>query len=167
MPTIFKDERGVFFETFNKKVLEEQLGESIDFVQDNHSISQKGVLRGLHLQKGKYAQAKLVRVVKGAVMDVVVDLREDSTTFGKHFKIKLSEHNNRSLYIPRGMAHGFLALKGKTVFVYKCDNYYHRESESGIIYNDVDLRIDWGYPLDQIILSSKDKHLPTFKDLYS
>jgi len=165
-PTVFEDERGVFFESYNKKNFEERIGKHIDFVQDNHSVSHKGVLRGLHYQKGTSAQAKLVRAVKGEVLDVVVDLRKDSDTFGKHFKTKLSEHNNRSLYIPKGMAHGFLALKNKTVFVYKCDNYYNRDSESGIIYNDLVLGVDWEYPAEKIMLSEKDQLLPTFKDSY-
>ena len=165
-PTIFEDKRGIFFESFNKKNFEQYIGKSIDFIQDNHSTSRKGVLRGLHYQKGGDAQAKLVRVVKGEVLDVVVDLRKESDTFGEHFKTKLTEHNYRSLFIPKGMAHGFLALKNKTIFVYKCDNYYERVSESGIIYNDVDLGVDWEYPLEKIILSEKDKRLPTFKDLY-
>jgi len=165
VPTIFKDERGEFFESFSKKIFEDYLGRSIDFVQDNHSTSRKGVLRGLHFQKGKDAQAKLVRVVKGEVLDVVVDLRKESDTFGKHFKTKLSEHNSRSLFIPKGMAHGFLALTEEVIFTYKCDAYYNEESEAGIKYNDPDLNIDWEIDKKLIILSSKDKQLPLWKDL--
>ncbi len=165
-PTIFQDERGIFFESFNKKSFEEDIGKPLDFVQDNHSVSHKGVLRGLHYQKGTSAQAKLVQVVKGEVLDVVVDLRKESDTFGEHFKIKLTENTYKLLFIPKGMSHGFLALKNNTVFAYKCDNYYEKSSESGIVYNDVDLGIDWEYPLEQIVLSEKDKRLPTFKDLY-
>ncbi len=164
-PTIFKDERGEFFESFSKKIFEDYLGRSIDFVQDNHSTSRKGILRGLHFQKGKDAQAKLVRVVKGEVLDVVVDLRKESDTFGKYFKTKLSEHNSRSLFIPKGMAHGFLALTEEVIFIYKCDAYYNEESEAGIKYNDPDLNIDWEIDEKLIILSSKDKQLPLWKDL--
>ncbi len=165
-PTIFEDERGKFFESFNKKSFEELIGMPIDFVQDNHSVSHKGVLRGLHYQKSTSAQAKLVRVVRGQVLDVVVDLRRDSDTFGKHFKTKLTEDNFKLLFIPKGMAHGFLTLTDNTIFVYKCDNYYEKASESGIIYDDADLGLDWEYPKEKIILSDKDKRLPTFKDLY-
>ena len=164
-PKIFEDKRGLFFESYNKSELENSLGYEIRFVQDNHSISAKGVLRGLHFQFGKHAQAKLVRVTAGEVLDVVVDLRKDSPTFGKHYKTRLSGENNKILFIPKGMAHGFLCLQNDTVFTYKCDNYYHPESEGGIMYNDPDLNIDWELPLDKIILSEKDLHLPAFKDL--
>ena len=146
-------------------MLEDSLGYEVKFVQDNHSMSAKGVLRGLHFQVGKHAQAKLVRVTAGEVLDVVVDLRKDSPTFGKHYKTTLSGLNNKMLFIPKGMAHGFLCLQDNTVFTYKCDNYYHPESEGGIMYNDPDLNIDWEMPLDKIILSEKDLHLPAFKDL--
>ena len=146
-------------------MLEDSLGYEVKFVQDNHSMSAKGVLRGLHFQVGKHAQAKLVRVTAGEVLDVVVDLRKDSPTFGKHYKAMLSGLNNKMLFIPKGMAHGFLCLQDNTVFTYKCDNYYHPESEGGIMYNDPDLNIDWEMPLDKIILSEKDLHLPAFKDL--
>jgi dTDP-4-dehydrorhamnose 3,5-epimerase len=156
-PQVFGDERGNFFEVFNKKIFEEKTGIEIDFVQDNQSISQRGVLRGLHIQKGEFAQAKLVRVVKGKVLDVAVDFRKDSPTFGKHFSIELSEENNKQLFVPRGFLHGFSTLEDNTIFSYKCDNYYYPDAEDGVIYNDKDLNIDWGIPLDEVILSIKDK----------
>ena len=156
-PQVFGDERGNFFEVFNKKIFEEKTGVEIDFVQDNQSISQRGVLRGLHLQKGEFAQAKLVRGVKGKVLDVAVDFRKDSPTFGKHFSIELSEENNKQLFVPRGFLHGFSTLEDNTIFSYKCDNYYQPDAEDGVIYNDEDLNIDWGIPLDEVILSIKDK----------
>ena len=164
-PQDFEDERGIFFESFNQKAFEKVLGNPIQFVQDNHSISKKGVLRGLHFQTGKYAQAKLVRVVKGAAVDVIVDIRKDSPSFGNHYKVRLSEQNKKILFIPKGLAHGFLALEEDTVFVYKCDAYYNKEAESGIIYNDPQWNIDWEFPSDQIILSRKDKALPRFNAL--
>lgn len=164
-PDIYEDERGTFFESFNQSEFEKTLGQPIQFVQDNHSISNKGVLRGLHYQKGKYAQAKLVRVVKGEVIDVILDIRKDSPSFGEHFKIRLSEQNKIMLFIPKGVAHGFLALEEETVFVYKCDAYYNKEAESGIIYNDPQWNIDWEFPAGQIILSQKDSVLPLFNDM--
>ena len=133
------------------------------FVQDNQSISHKGVLRGLHLQENEHAQAKLIRVVKGKILDVVVDLRKESPTFGKHFSIILSGENNLQLYVPRGFAHGFYVLEDETFFNYKCDNYYHKEAENGILYNDKDLAIDWSLKGEKIILLEKDKQLMTFK----
>lgn len=141
-------------------------GESIEFVQHNQSISKRGVLRGLHLQTGKFAQSKLITVVKGEVLDVVVDLRKESRTFGQHFKLRISEENKKSLFIPKGMAHGFLTLTKEAVFTYKCDAYYHRASESGILYSDDTLNIDWEYPEEFLILSEKDKNLPTLKQLF-
>lgn len=164
-PTLFDDERGRFFESYNHREFQEKTGLRVNFVQDNHSISKKGVLRGLHFQAGEYAQAKLVRVIKGAVLDVVVDLRKGSSTFGEYFKTRLSEDNHKMLFIPEGMAHGFLALEEDTVFTYKCSRYYHKSAESGIIYNDADLDIDWEYPSHEIILSEKDRQLLSFKDL--
>ncbi|MCG2459131.1 dTDP-4-dehydrorhamnose 3,5-epimerase [Flavobacteriaceae bacterium F89] len=164
-PTIFKDNRGVFFESYNHSKFEDALGQRVDFVQDNHSVSHKGVLRGLHFQTGKHAQAKLVRVAQGKALDVVVDFRANSATFGQHFKMILSESNAKLLFVPKGMAHGFLALEDNTVFLYKCDAYYHKESEGGIIYNDPELGIDWEYPLDQVLLSQKDLELPSFKSV--
>jgi len=164
-PTIFEDDRGVFFESYNKKNLERYLGKEIDFVQDNHSISNKGVIRGLHYQKEPYSQIKLVRVIQGEVIDVVVDMRKNSKTFGEYFKIRLSGDNKKMLFVPGGLAHGFLALKDNTVFLYKCDQYYNKEAEGGIIYDDPDLGINWEFPKDQLILSEKDKELPLFKNL--
>lgn len=164
-PTIFKDDRGLFYESYQKDEFEKQLGERFDFVQDNVSVSKKGVLRGLHFQKGVHAQAKLVQVLKGEALDVVVDLRKDSTTFGQHFKAILSEQDYSSLFIPKGMAHGFLAMTEDVVFTYKCDNYYNPEAEGGIFYNDLDLNIDWEIPADKAILSKKDLSLPALKDL--
>ena len=164
-PTIFEDDRGVFFESYNKKNLERYLGKEIDFVQDNHSISNKGVIRGLHYQKEPYSQIKLVRVVQGEVIDVVVDIRKNSKSFGEYFKIRLSGDNKKMLFVPGGLAHGFVALKDNTVFLYKCDQYYNKEAEGGIIYDDTDLGINWEFPKDQLILSEKDKELPLFKNL--
>ena len=165
-PKIFNDERGTFFQTYQKKSFENAIGRNINFVQDNHSISKKSVLRGLHFQNGASAQSKLVQVVRGEVLDIVVDLRRESETFGHHIKLNLSAKNKRIFFIPKGMAHGFLTLSAEAVFTYKCDAYYDRAMESGIIYNDTDLAIDWEYPTDKIILSEKDKHLRTFKELY-
>jgi len=164
-PKVLNDERGYFFESFNKEKFENETGLNINFVQDNESFSQKGVLRGLHYQEGDYAQAKLVRVIKGKVLDVAVDIRKNSPTYGKHFSIILSEENKKQLFIPRGFAHGFLVLEDHTLFSYKCDNYYNKESERGIIYNDELLNIDWNFPEEQFILSEKDNHLPNFQNL--
>ena len=165
-PVVYTDKRGLFYESYNKEKFEAVLGYPIKFVQDNHSVSQKGTLRGLHFQKGDHAQAKLVRVVRGSVLDVVVDLRPESPTFGKHYKTRLSAAQSTMLFIPRGMAHGFLALENDTVFTYKCDNYYARESESGIHYADPELKIDWEFPEDQLIVSEKDLNLPSIKTLF-
>ena len=164
-PKIFKDERGYLYESFNKKQFERLTGQCVNFVQDNQSISSKGVLRGLHFQKGDFAQAKLVRVTKGAVQDVVVDLRPNSKTFGNHFSIELTEENKSQLFIPRGLANGFLTLKDDTIFTYKCDNYYNKVSEAGIIYNDPDLDIKWDIINQDFIISDKDLSLPTLKSL--
>lgn len=161
-PTVFGDKRGSFIEAFNKKTFQEKTGLEVNFVQDNQSISQKGVLRGLHMQKGKYAQAKLVRVIRGSVLDVVVDVRQDSPTFGKHFSIELSGENNKQLFIPRGFLHGFVVLENNTIFSYKCDNYYNKNEETGVIYNDKTLNIDWRLKEEEIILSEKDKELSGF-----
>jgi len=163
-PAVFNDGRGSFFESFNKQVFKEKTGITIDFVQDNQSISQRGVLRGLHFQKGEFAQAKLVRVVKGKVLDVVVDIRPNSTTFGEHFSIILSEENNKQLFVPRGFAHGFAVLEDNTIFAYKCDNYYNKASEDGVFYNDTDLKIDWLLSKEEIVLSEKDTILPSLKN---
>ena len=164
-PRLFTDERGRFLESYNKERFEQILGRPLNFVQDNHSVSHKGVLRGLHFQGGDDAQAKLVRVTNGEVIDVVVDLRPDSPTYKKHYKTRLSGKENQMLFIPRGLAHGFVALENNTVFVYKCDNYYNPKAEYGIIYNDPELNINWEYPEAEMIISDKDLHLPKLKDL--
>lgn len=165
-PKVFEDERGYFFESFNQNVFEQETGIKANFVQDNQSQSVKGVLRGLHFQKGKYAQAKLVQVVKGKVLDVCVDIRKKSPTFGQHFSLLLDDKNHKQLYIPRGFAHGFLVLEDNSIFSYKCDNFYNNESESGIIFNDKILNIDWGISEEALIISEKDKLLPTFENLF-
>jgi len=165
-PKIFGDDRGHFFESFNKELFERNVGITTNFVQDNESKSSKGVLRGLHFQKGEHAQAKLVRVVKGSVLDVCVDIRKSSQTFGNSYSIILDDKEHKQLYIPRGFAHGFLVLEDDTIFSYKCDNYYQKSSESGIIYNDKHLNIDWGIPSSQLLISEKDKQLPTFENLF-
>ena len=134
-PNVFEDKRGYFFEGFNKKLFSNSVGHDVNFVQDNESYSSKGVLRGLHFQKGKHAQAKLVRVIKGKVLDVAVDIRENSKTYGQYVSIVLSAENKKQLFVPRGFAHGFVVLSESAIFSYKCDNYYHKESEGGIIYN--------------------------------
>lgn len=164
-PTVFEDDRGYFFESFNQKVFEELSGQRVSFVQDNQSFSSKGVLRGLHAQAGDYAQAKLVRVLKGKVLDVAVDARQDSATFGQHFSIILSDKNRKQLFIPRGFYHGFIVLSETAEFFYKCDNLYHKESERGVIYNDPQLAIDWKVPEQELVLSEKDKELPPFREL--
>lgn len=164
-PRVFKDERGLFLETFNKKTFTEATGQVIDFVQDNQSESSLGVLRGLHFQKGAHAQAKLVRTAKGKVLDIVVDLRKESPSFGQHFSIVLDDEKHNQLFIPRGFAHGFITLTERAIFSYKCDNYYHQASESGIIYNDPTLSLDWQLDKDRFIISDKDLLLPTFKEV--
>jgi dTDP-4-dehydrorhamnose 3,5-epimerase len=163
-PTIFKDKRGYFIESFNKETFNHTLKLDVNFVQDNESQSSKGVLRGLHYQTGMHAQAKLVRVVKGRVLDVVVDMRKDSETFGEHFSIELNVENKTQLYVPRGFAHGFIVLEDETIFSYKCDNLYNKASEAGIIYNDEDLNINWELSENDFIISEKDEMLPKFKD---
>ena len=163
-PTIFNDERGYFFLIFYKKKFEEFTGINGHFVQDNISKSSYGVLRGLHLQKGEHAQAKLVSCLEGRVLDVAVDLRKDSPTFGKWFSLELTAENKLQLYVPRGFGHGFSVLSETAVFSYKCDNFYNKESEGSVIWNDSDLEIDWQLPEEDIILSEKDIKSPTFKD---
>ena len=163
-PSVFSDARGYFFEAFNQKVFNAEVA-PVEFVQDNESKSSYGVVRGLHFQRPPYAQAKLVRVVKGRVLDVAVDLREGSPTYGKHFSVELSDENHRMLFIPRGFAHGFSVLSEEVVFQYKCDNYYHPESEGAIAWNDPDLCIDWGIPEDKVVLSAKDAKNPFLKDM--
>ena len=164
-PKVIQDKRGYFLESFNQAVFKEGLNRDINFVQDNESYSSKGVLRGLHYQKGDYAQAKLVRVIKGKILDVVVDLRADSPTFSKHMSIELSEDNKTQLFIPRGFAHGFIVLSDTAIFSYKCDNFYNKASEGGIIYNDKDLNIDWKLDEKEFIVSEKDLELPTLKEV--
>ena len=161
-PTFFEDERGYFYEKFNEKKFEELTGLNGHFVQDNISKSSYGVLRGLHLQKGEYAQAKLVSCLEGKVFDVAVDLREDSHTFGQWFGVELTPENKLQLYVPRGFGHGFSVLSETAVFSYKCDNFYQKDAEGSVIYNDPELNIDWKLPADAIILSEKDSKLPTF-----
>ncbi len=161
-PTIFEDDRGYFYEKFNEKKFEELTGMNGHFVQDNISKSSYGVLRGLHLQKGEYAQAKLVSCIEGKVWDVAVDLREDSLTFGKWFGVELTDENKLQFYIPRGFAHGFVVLSETAVFAYKCDNFYNKESEGGVIWNDENLQIDWKISPKDILLSEKDKVQPAF-----
>lgn len=163
-PTIFKDKRGYFIESFNQNTFNQSLKLDVNFVQDNESQSSRGVLRGLHYQTGEHAQAKLVRVVKGRVLDVVVDMRKDSKTFGDHFSIELNVDNKTQLFVPRGFAHGFIVLENETIFSYKCDNFYNKASEAGIIYNDKHLNIDWKLPENDLIISEKDVLLPKFKN---
>lgn len=162
-PRIFPDARGYFFESYSKRDFDAQVAK-VDFIQDNESRSQYGVLRGLHFQKGEHSQAKLVRVVRGRVFDVAVDLRKSSPTFGKYTGVELSEENHREFFIPRGFAHGFAVMSETAVFQYKCDNFYAPESEGAIMWNDPDLAIKWPVPADKIILSEKDKHHPLFRD---
>lgn len=162
-PTVFKDDRGYFLESFHKTEFENYIGKSIDFCQDNEAKSTKGVLRGLHYQLPPFAQAKLVRVVKGKVLDIAVDIRKTSSTFGKYVVVELSDENKKQLYIPAGFAHGYIVLSDEAIFSYKVDNYYHKEMERGIIYNDSVLNIDWKLPESEFIISKKDKNQPIFK----
>ena len=159
-PRIFNDDRGYFFESYNAQSFNSAVGYNVNFVQDNQSFSTKGVCRGLHFQKGEYAQSKLVRVTKGEVLDVAVDLRKESPTYAKHFAVLLSEENNKQFFIPRGFAHGFVVLSDVAVFQYKCDNYYNKASEGGLHYADRELNIDWGFSKDQLLVSEKDNQLP-------
>ena len=162
-PRLFKDDRGYFFESYSEKDFNAQVRE-IKFVQDNESKSSYGVLRGLHFQKPPYAQSKLVRVIKGAVLDVAVDIRKGSPTFGKHVAVELTEDNHRQFFIPRGFAHGFSVLTPEVIFQYKCDNFYAPQSEGALAWDDPDLGIDWRIPSDKVILSEKDRHHPRLKD---
>ncbi len=161
---IFGDQRGYFFESFNKEKFFNETGLSINFVQDNQSKSQRGVLRGLHYQHGEHAQAKLVRVLQGRVIDVALDVRLNSPSFGKHIAVELSEDNHQQLFVPRGFAHGFAVLSETAVFFYKCDNYYNKSAEGGILYNDPQLKIDWQLPTTDVLLSEKDAVLPLFSE---
>ncbi len=163
-PNVFADDRGYFFESFNKELFDNGIGAKVDFVQDNQSFSRNGVIRAIHFQLGDYAQAKLVRVLSGKVLDVAVDLRKDSPTFGHHVAVELSAENKKQLFIPRGFGHGFSVLSETAEFFYKCDNYYNKESESGIIFSDPTLNIDWKVDDKQAKVSDKDVILPTLSD---
>ena len=164
-PSVFEDERGYFFESFNSKLFAEKTGLIITFVQDNESKSQKNVLRGLHFQNPPFAQGKLVRVIKGSVLDVAVDIRKESTTYGKHIKQVLSEQNKTMMYIPEGFAHGFVTLENDTIFSYKCTNYYNKESEECVLWNDKLLGINW--EIEKPILSEKDQFGKNFSSFVS
>ena len=157
---IIVDERGYFMESFNENTFQNGIGQKVHFVQDNQSFSSKGVLRGLHYQTGEHAQAKLVRVLQGEVLDVAVDIRLNSPTFGHYEAVVLSAENQRQFFIPRGFAHGFLVLSDTATFFYKCDNFYNKESEGGISYNDKTINIDWSFPIEKLIISEKDKVQP-------
>jgi dTDP-4-dehydrorhamnose 3,5-epimerase len=163
-PKIIKDERGYFMESFNEETFQEGIGQKVTFVQDNQSFSTKGVLRGLHYQCGEYAQAKLVRVLQGEVLDVAVDLRPDSKTYGQYESVVLSAENQLQFFMPRGFAHGFLVLSETATFFYKCDNLYNKESEAGLIFNDETLNINWNFPFKDLIISDKDLVLPTLQN---
>ncbi len=160
-PKIILDERGYFMESFNEITFQKGVNQQVHFVQDNQSYSSKGVLRGLHYQTGEHAQAKLVRVLEGEVLDVAVDIRPNSKTYGQHEAVLLSAKNQLQFFVPRGFAHGFLVLSETATFFYKCDNFYNKESEGGIIYNDKTINIDWQFPLNELIISEKDKVQPT------
>jgi dTDP-4-dehydrorhamnose 3,5-epimerase len=165
-PRVFDDARGYFYESYNKARFTEA-GIGVDFVQDNQSLSQKGAVRGLHGQADPFAQGKLVRVINGKVLDVALDIRRGSPTFGKHFSIELSGENKRQLWIPAGFLHGFSTLEDDTIFTYKVNSYYDKASEIGVIWNDPDLGIDWGIDQDTAVLSPKDELLSKFKDFAS
>ncbi len=160
-PKIINDDRGYFMESFNEITFEKGIGVKVHFVQDNQSYSSKGVLRGLHYQTGDHAQAKLVRVLSGEVLDIAVDIRPNSKTYGEYISVLLSGTNQKQIFVPRGFAHGFLVLSDTATFFYKCDNYYNKESEGGIIYNDKSLNIDWNLKHQELIISEKDKVQPT------
>ncbi|KGE84888.1 MAG: dTDP-4-dehydrorhamnose 3,5-epimerase [Phaeodactylibacter xiamenensis] len=160
-PQVWKDDRGYFYEAFNQQRFEEA-GITVPFVQDNQARSTRGVLRGLHYQVGDMAQAKLVRVLEGEVLDMVVDIRPGSATYGKWFSLRLSAENKRQLFVPRGFAHGYLVLSPTAEFFYKCDNFYSKAHEGGILFNDAELGIDWEFDLNEVILSEKDKVQPAF-----
>ena len=163
-PKVFSDSRGYFMESFKKEEFEKHIGK-VDFIQDNESKSSYGVIRGLHFQKSPFGQSKLVRVVKGAVLDVAVDIRKGSPTFGQHVSVELTEDNHRQFFIPRGFAHGFSVLSKEVVFQYKCDNFYAPQCEGAIVWDDPDLGIDWKIPMDKILLSEKDKVHPRLKEI--
>lgn len=165
-PKVWEDERGYFFESYSQQLLKEA-GIEANFVQDNQSLSQKGTLRGLHYQAPPFAQGKLVRVIQGKVLDVAIDLRKNSPTYGQSMTIELSAENHYMFWIPPGFAHGFLTLEDRTIFTYKVSNIYNKASEGGLLWNDPDLNIEWGIDPSEIILSEKDKLLPRIKDLDS
>jgi dTDP-4-dehydrorhamnose 3,5-epimerase len=163
-PKIIKDDRGYFMESFNEKTFQNGIGQEVHFVQDNQSFSTKGVLRGLHYQVGEHAQAKLVRVLQGEVLDVAVDIRPDSETFGQYEAVKLSAENQTQFFVPRGFAHGFLVLSETATFFYKCDNFYNKESEGGLMYNDETVNIDWQFPTNDLLISEKDLVQPNLEN---
>jgi dTDP-4-dehydrorhamnose 3,5-epimerase len=163
-PKIIKDDRGYFMESFNEKTFQNGIGQEVHFVQDNQSFSTKGVLRGLHYQCGEYAQAKLVRVLQGEVLDVAVDIRPDSETFGQYEAVRLSGENQTQFFVPRGFAHGFLVLSENATFFYKCDNFYNKESEGGLMYNDETINIDWQFPTNDLLISEKDLVQPNLEN---
>ena len=163
-PKIITDERGYFMESFNERTFQKGIGQEVHFVQDNQSFSSKGVLRGLHYQTGEHAQAKLVRVLQGKVLDVAVDIRPNSATYGQFEAIVLSGENQKQFFIPRGFAHGFLVLSETATFFYKCDNFYNKESEGGIIFNDKTIAIDWNFKESDLLISEKDQILPTLEN---
>lgn len=163
-PKIIRDERGYFMESFNERTFKNGIGQNVHFIQDNQSFSSKGVLRGLHYQCGEHAQAKLVRVLQGEVLDVAVDIRPESETYGQHEAVILSGENQNQFFIPRGFAHGFLVLSETATFFYKCDNFYNKESEGGIIFSDPEINIDWQFEINKLIISEKDQMLPTLSN---
>lgn len=167
-PKVWKDNRGYFYESYNARILAEA-GVDVTFVQDNQSFSQKGTLRGMHAQKAPFAQGKLVRVIQGRVLDVAVDIRKSSPTYGQHFSVELSGENHKQLWVPPGFLHGFLTLEDNTIFTYKVSNYYDKDSEVGVMWNDADLNINWSeeIALENLLLSDKDQVLSSFKDLVS
>lgn len=164
-PTLFNDDRGYFFESYNTNRFNDIVDQEVNFVQDNQSFSTRGVIRALHYQKGNNAQAKLIRVLNGVILDVAIDLRSHSKTYGEYFSVELSSENRKQLFVPRGFAHGFSVLSDTAEVLYKCDNYYNKESEGGIIYNDATLNIDWKVNPEEIKVSEKDLILPTLKEV--
>ena len=163
-PKIIQDSRGYFMESFNENGFQNGIGKRVTFVQDNQSFSSKGVLRGFHYQTGEHVQAKLVRVLHGKVLDVAVDIRPNSSTYGQYVSVLLSGENQTQFFIPRGFAHAFLVLSETATFFYKCDNFYDKESEGGIIYNDPILNVDWQFPIADMLISEKDQNLPTLEN---
>ena len=163
-PKIFQDDRGYFMESFNENTFQKGTGKLVHFVQDNQSFSTKGVLRGLHYQTGEHAQAKLVRVLQGEVLDIAVDIRPDSITYGQHVSVVLTGENQTQFFVPRGFAHGFLVLSETATFFYKCDNFYNKDSEGGLMYNDPTLNIDWQFPTSYLLISEKDQVLPNLEN---